>query len=421
MKYLLRPFRSIAFVPAALLVAGFFLAPPGAPAQSTKVMQILEQVDPLLSHSSPGYLGVLVSDVDSDTASRLRLKEVRGAVITLIDHDAPAGQIGLRVNDVVLEVNGQRVEGSEQFGRMLREIPAGHKVTLLLSRDGSPQTVEVQLVDRKAMEHDVWNKLGNSNETSGEAPALGILPGGGADVPTTGFHMPFVGTNTLKVGAMVEPLTAQMADYLGVPGGIIVKGVARKSEAAAAGIQARDVILKVGNDPISTTADWDRALRANQGKPVQVTILRDRKQQIINLQVDSKHKSEVDYQDLFPGLLPDGPCPLMAQLDPSWGADAAAAADTFRQQMEQFRQNFNPDDFKIDPKQMEQFQQQMEQFGQSMKSFDFHLDQKQMDEMKRQMDEMRKSMPEFFQFNKQQMEQFRQQLKDMNLGFSQQV
>jgi hypothetical protein len=268
------------------------------------------------------------------------------------------------------------------------------------------------------MEHDVWNKLGNSNETSGEAPALGILPGGGADVPTTGFHMPFVGTNTLKVGAMVEPLTAQMADYLGVPGGIIVKGVARKSEAAAAGIQARDVILKVGNDPISTTADWDRALRANQGKPVQVTILRDRKQQIINLQVDSKHKSAVEYQDLFPGLLPDGPCPLLAELDPAWGA---AAADTFRRQMEQFRQNFDPGDFKIDPKQMEEFRQQMDQFSQSMKSFDFHLDQKQMDEMKRQMDKFRQSMPELFQFNKQQMEQFRQQLKDMNLGFSQQV
>ncbi len=177
----------------------------------------------MLSHSSQGYLGVLVSDVDSDTASRLKLKEVRGALITLIDHDAPAGQIGLRVNDVVLEVNGQKVEGAEQFGRMLREIPAGRKVTLLLSRDGSPQTVEVQLVDRKVMEQDVWNKLGNSNETSGQAPALGILPGGGGDVPSTGFHMPFVGTNSLNVGAMVEPLTAQMADYLGVPGGIMVK------------------------------------------------------------------------------------------------------------------------------------------------------------------------------------------------------
>jgi membrane-associated protease RseP (regulator of RpoE activity) len=397
MKYLLRPFQSIAFVPAALLVfgAGFWLSPPGAMAQSTKIVQFLEQVDPLLSHSSPGYLGVLVTDVDNDAASRLKLKEVRGALITLIDHDAPAGQIGLRVNDVVLEVNGQRVEGSEQFGRMLREIPAGRKVTLMLSRDGSSQTVEVQLVDRKVMEQDVWNKLGNSTEISGQTPALGILPGGGGDVPETGFHMPFVGTNSLHVGAMVEPLTAQMADYLGVPGGIMVKGVTRKSEAAAAGILARDVILKVGNDPISTTADWDRALRANQGKPVQVTILRDRKLQIINLQVDSKHKSAVDYQDLFPGLLPDGPCPLLAELDPAWGADATAAAETFRQQMEQF--------------------------DQSMKSFDFNFDQKQLDEMKRQMDEMRKSLPELFQFNKQQMEQFQEQIRDMSLGFSQKV
>ncbi len=223
--------------------------------------------------------------------------------------------------------------------------------------------------------------------------------------------------------------------------------MARKSEAAKAGIKARDVILKVGNDAISTTADWDRALRANQGKPVQVTILRDRKQQTLTLQVDSKHKTEVDFQDVFPGLLPDGPCPLLAQVDAAWGADAAAAAETLRQQMEQFRQNFNPDDFKIDPKQMdelkkqmehfrqdfkaedfkidpkqmEQFRQQMEQFSQSMKSFNFKIDQEQMDDLKRQMDKLRKSMPELFQFNKQQMEQFQQHLKDMNLGFSQQV
>jgi serine protease Do len=420
MKYLLRPFKSIAFVPAALVVcgAGFLLAPPGAPAQSTRVVQILEQVDPVLSHSSPGYLGVLVSDVDNDTASRLKLKEVRGALITLIDHDAPAGQIGLHVNDVVLEVNGQKVEGAEQFGRILREIPAGRKVTLVLSRDGSPQTVEVQLVDRKVMEQDVWNKLGNSSETSGQAPALGILPGGGGDVPSAGFHMPFVGTNSLNVGAMVEPLAAQMADYLGVPAGIMVKGVARKSEAAKAGIQARDVILKVGNDAISTTADWDRALRANQGKPVQVTILRDRKQQTVTLQVDSKHKSEVNFQDVFPGLLPDGPCPLLAELDPAWGADAAAAAETFRQQMEQFRQNFNPDDFKIDPQQMDDLKKQMEQFRQDFKADDFKLDPKQMEQFRKDMDQFRQNMKDFdFKIDSKQMDQMRKQLEQFRQNF----
>jgi len=97
-------------------------------------------------------------------------------------------------------------------------------------------------------------------------------------------------TSALNVGALVEPLTSQMAEYLGVQGGLMVKQVARKSEAAASGLKAFDVILKVGSDSITTAADWDRDLRSNVGKPVQVTILRDKKQQTLTLQVDSKHR-----------------------------------------------------------------------------------------------------------------------------------
>jgi serine protease Do len=445
MKHLLRPYKSIAL--GAALVAVAMGAPPSAHAQSTQISQILEKVDPLLLHSnSQGYLGVLVSDVDNDSASKLKLKEVRGALITLIDHDAPAGQIGLRVNDVVLELNGQRVEGAEQFGRMLREIPAGRKISLLISRDGSPQTVELQLVDRKTMEQDAWNKLGNRSDPSGASAGKGIFTGSG-DVGTPGFRSPF--GSSLNVGAMVEPLTSQMADYLGVPSGIMVKQVARKSEAAAAGLKAFDVILKVGNEAVTTMSDWDRALRSNEGKAVPVTILRERKQQTVNLQVDSKHKSEVDYQDVFPGLLPDGPCPLMAGLNwplgPEWADDMAAAAETWRQdmdlfrqnlnsddfkidqkqieemkkQMEEFRKNFNPDAFKIDPKQMEEMKRQMEQFRKSFNSDAFQIDPRQMDEMKKQMEEMRKSMPHFF--NKQQLQQFRRDMQDLKMSLGQQV
>jgi serine protease Do len=445
MKHLLRPYKSIAL--GAALVAVAMGAPPSAHAQSTQISQILEKVDPLLLHSnSQGYLGVLVSDVDNDSASKLKLKEVRGALITLIDHDAPAGQIGLRVNDVVLELNGQRVEGAEQFGRMLREIPAGRKISLLISRDGSPQTVELQLVDRKTMEQDAWNKLGNRSDPSGASAGKGIFTGSG-DVGTPGFRSPF--GSSLNVGAMVEPLTSQMADYLGVPSGIMVKQVARKSEAAAAGLKAFDVILKVGNEAVTTMSDWDRALRSNEGKAVPVTILRERKQQTVNLQVDSKHKSEVDYQDAFPGLLPDGPSPLTAGLNwplgPEWADDMAAAAETWRQDMDLFRQNFNsdafkidpkqmeemkkqmelfhknfnPDAFKIDPKQMEEMKRQMEQFRKNFNSDAFQIDPRQMDEMKKQMEEMRKSMPHFF--NKQQLQQFRRDMQDLKMNLGQQV
>ena len=107
--------------------------------------------------------------MDADKAQALKLKEVRGAVITLIDHDAPAGQIGLKVNDVILAINGQNVEGAEALRRILRGIPPGHKVSLEISRDGNIQTLAVQLADHKEIEQDIWNRI--RLDADGIAPA----------------------------------------------------------------------------------------------------------------------------------------------------------------------------------------------------------------------------------------------------------
>jgi serine protease Do len=291
MMHFSRPYLRIGVVVALSLGAGVLASPGTAAAQSTSVADLLQGASLLLHTSGPqGYLGVWVDDVDNDKMQSLKLKEARGAVITLIDHDAPAGQIGLRVNDVVVQFNGQSVDGAEQLRHMLREIPPGRKVSLEFSRDGNIQTVAVELVDHRVMAHDVWNKLGKNSDTPPQNPGMGVLPGGG-DAPLPGmFHMPIFGS-TLNVGAMVEPLTGQMAEYLGIPNGLMIKTVARKSEAASAGFKAHDIILKVGPDAVTTLSDWDRALRSNQGKQVQVTILRDRKQQTLTLQVDSKHKT----------------------------------------------------------------------------------------------------------------------------------
>jgi membrane-associated protease RseP (regulator of RpoE activity) len=398
---------------------GITITPSGAVAQTSRMAQIIEEPSPLLLQhsSSQGYLGVLVGDVDSESAPKLKLKEVRGAVVTLIDHDAPAAQAGLRINDVVLELNGQAVEGAEQFSRMLREIPAGRKVSLLISRDGNAQTLAVQLADRKAMEQDVWNKIGNGGEEFSPVGGMGILAGGGDAPLAGGFHMPLFGSS-LNVGALVEPLTSQMAEYLGVEGGLMIKQVARKSEAAAAGLKAFDVILKVGPESIATVSDWDRALRANQGKPVQVTVLRDKKQQTLTLQVDSKHRHA-----MLEDLCPEGSSSLMAGIDPELaqqlGSEVDAAADAMRQQAqalrdqlgtmpvispeqaeqirqqaEKLRESFKDQNFKIDQKQLDQLKQQMDEFRKNFKPEDFKIDPKQMDELKRQMDQLKRQMKE---------------------------
>jgi len=309
MKHLLRPYRTRR-APAqmqarcaamAALALCLVLAPRTARAQGESVVQFIENPMPFLVHgSSQGYLGVDVSDMDSEKAQSLNLKETRGAVITLIDHDAPAGQVGLRVNDVVLSLDGQPVENADQLRRMLHELPAGRKVSLEISREGNIQTMAVQLADRKQIEHEAWGKIDNGGNDVAPPAGMGLLTGGGGDAPAGGgFHLPFFGSS-LNVGALVEPLTSQMADYLGVAGGLMVKQVARKSQADTAGLRAFDVILKVGTDSIDTSADWDRALRSNEGKSVQVTILRDKKQQTLNLEVDSKHHGAVEHPGLFP-------------------------------------------------------------------------------------------------------------------------
>jgi S1-C subfamily serine protease len=100
--------------------------------------------------------------------------------------------------------------------------------------------------------------------------------------------MPF--GSSLHVGAMVEPLTAQMEDFLGVQNGVMIKSVARKSSADAAGLRPHDVVLAVGGEQVATTSDWERLLRASEGKPVQVEIFRDRMKQLVLLQVTGKKK-----------------------------------------------------------------------------------------------------------------------------------
>jgi len=430
MKYFSRPYKIIGVAALLGLTTGWLADPSGAPAQTT-ISHILQEINPLLSHTQ-GYLGVLVSDVDSESANKLKLKDVRGAVVTLIDHDAPAGQIGLHVNDVVLSVNGQTVEGAEQFGRMMREIPAGHKVTLVISRDGTPQTITVQLVDRKKMEHDVWNKMNGPDAFPPPPSGMGLFPGGG-DALGLGHVSPF--GSSLNVGALVEPLTSQMADYLGVQSGIMVKQVARKSEAANAGLRAFDVVLKVGGDSIQTTADWDRALRSNEGKQVQVTILRERKQQIINLQVDSKHHSQVEWTDIFP----QGECPQIAALDQEWPQLAESLRqqaqnfrsplseqqmEDLRRQAEKMRDSFKAGkfpEFKVDPKEMEELRKQMEQFRQGFNADQFKFDPQQLEEFRRQMEQFRESFPQNFQFDRRQLDEFRRQLeqtRELNFGMA---
>jgi membrane-associated protease RseP (regulator of RpoE activity) len=257
-----------------------------------------------VSRSTQGYLGVDIRDVTEDQVSTLKLKETRGAEIVGMDHDGPACKSGLQIHDVVLQMNGQAIEGSEQLRRMLRETPAGRQVTFNVSRDGQQHTFTTQMANRDEVEKLAWQNRYTVPEPEGSSSIFRLhgnsffksSPSVGA---VKGTHS-FLGTSMLVsssyTGAKLEVMGPQLAEFFGAQGsaGLLVRQVDPNSPAAEAGLKAGDVVVKLNQMQIVSGSDWTKTIHENRGKQVNVVVLRDKKEQTIILTPDAKKRSSVD-------------------------------------------------------------------------------------------------------------------------------
>jgi serine protease Do len=231
-----------------------------------------------LFYDAQGYLGVDLKEVDSERATALRLKDTHGVEVVMVDHDAPAGKSGLRVHDVILQLNGQAFDNVDQLRRRLHEMPPGRTVTLLISRDGNPINVTVQLCDRTVLQQQAWSKHMSVPEPSPPSGTGETFVG-----PSHPAGPTFLGTmipKALYVGADVNPVRTQLADYFGVKSGtgLLVESVDDQSPASRAGLKAGDVVVKVESEQMTSRSDWLKAIRSHRGKPVQLTVMRNKQE-----------------------------------------------------------------------------------------------------------------------------------------------
>src|SRR5260370_13319648 len=82
-----------------------------------------DELNIMLDEEGSGWLGVETHEVTAEKAKELKLSAERGVVLGKIVPDSPAAKAGLKENDAVTEINGQRVEGTAQFRRMIHETP----------------------------------------------------------------------------------------------------------------------------------------------------------------------------------------------------------------------------------------------------------------------------------------------------------
>ena len=243
------------------------------------------------------YLGVEVNDVDSDRAKELNMKEETGVEVTAVDDDAPAAKAGFKEHDVILSVNGTKIESEEQLRRTIRETPAGRAVDIVISRNGQSMTLKPTLGSRSQAAWVVTPRIAPDIHVE---PRIAPMPPNAfafevPDIPDVRVY-----NNTPRVGAMIENLTPQLCDFFGVKNGsgLLVRSVEKGGAAEAAGLKAGDVIVRVGTDRINDMGDWRRALRNKSGS-VAIGIVREKREQNVTVKLPARRETGklVNFED----------------------------------------------------------------------------------------------------------------------------
>lgn len=187
---------------------------------------------------SRGFLGVQIQNVTADIAQSMGLREATGVLVAEVQPNTPAARANLRPGDVILALNGQPIRESRDLSRRVAQIAPGATARLDILRDGTRQSVNVEL----GRLSDPRTAAAPSGPTGREAPAdTSVLE-----------------TFGLRLGPAPQ----------GGPG-VAVAQVDPRGLAARRGLRAGDIILDLGGREVASVEDVANGLAAARadGRP----------------------------------------------------------------------------------------------------------------------------------------------------------
>lgn len=192
-----------------------------------------------------GWLGVSIQDVDRNLAESFGLDRPQGALIAQVGRGSPAEQAGLQPGDIIISFDGESIETSADLPHVVGLIAPGTVVTATIVREGQEETVDVEV-----------GGLGADEMARVDA---GVSPDGSVSL----------------LGMRFGDAEPEVLSGLGISGGVAVLEVAPGSPADEAGVLEGDILTRLGNRPISRTADLeDAAAELEAGKSVPARLIR---------------------------------------------------------------------------------------------------------------------------------------------------
>jgi len=178
-----------------------------------------------------GWLGVRIQNVDDATAEALTLGSPRGALIAGIDDKGPARPAGLEVGDVIVRFDGKDVKDSRDLPRIVSTTPVGKQVDVQIVRKGKEESRKVTLGRLEDGE-----KQASLQQPSTETPTV--------TRQALGLNLSTMNDELRKRYSLKDDLK-----------GVVVTRVDPNSNAADKRIQAGEVIVEVGQEPVTSPAD----------------------------------------------------------------------------------------------------------------------------------------------------------------------
>ena len=180
-------------------------------------------IDQILEHGEVkrGHLGVIIQDLTRDLAEAFDIdKQQRGVVIAEVMEGSAAEDAGLKAGDIVISVDGKKVETTAQLRNEIGQRRIGEKVKLSILRDGRSKVVKVKV-------GEPHNQIASSESV----------------------HK-FLEGAKLKTLANGE--------------GIEVTDIDRQSTAARSGLRPGDVILSANKSRVSSIKELKQAVKQSE-------------------------------------------------------------------------------------------------------------------------------------------------------------
>jgi serine protease Do len=188
-----------------------------------------------------GRMGVGITDVTPENAKFFDMHDNNGAVVTQVEADSPGAKAGLKVGDVITEVNGKKVTDAGQLQMEVGEMSPGTKIALQVVRDGKSMSVPITLEGMDSSDRDI-KVADNANDK----PHWGV---GIADL-TPEVREQLRAPDDLH-GAVIERVQpGSPSDDAGLQPGQVIVGVNRHETRDAADVQKALTSIPKGQDAL---------------------------------------------------------------------------------------------------------------------------------------------------------------------------